>query len=119
MQETWKFGDIDFGQVGDPPTAEGFSRLIGDRSREMGIFLSYYYRSERAVVENVSLTSLQVCSPQVGRLLVRFSLVYFNACLNIHEEGHETMELGYQAVPEKNELILTGPFWPEREPDGW
>lgn len=119
MLETWKLAGIDFKRLGEPASDNGMAQLLLERSREMGIFLSYYYRSEGAVVENVSMATHKTVTPSRGKLTVRFDLVHFNACLNIHEEGKETMELDYEAFPDKGELFLTGPYWPEREPDGY
>ncbi|MCC5939463.1 MAG: hypothetical protein JJU34_19450 [Lunatimonas sp.] len=119
MQESWRFRDMSLETDEALDSAHWIEQVFVERKTELGIFLSYYFRSEGAVVENVSLQSRQSETATNGTLAVRFDLVHFNACLNIHEQGKESMELRYEALPSQRELVLTGPFWPEREPDGF
>lgn len=118
MQETWRFKDIPLATDQSLDSVDWTQYVFQDKKAELGIFLSYYFRAEGAVAENVSLQSHHSESATKGTLKVRFDLVHFNACLNIHEQGRESMELRYEVFPRERELLLTGPFWPEREPDG-
>ncbi len=117
MQETWKIKLMELATDRSPDSEAWLRQVFQDRRAEIGIFLSYYYRSEGAVVENVSLQSHCAETVTEGNLIVRFDLVHYNACLNIHEQGKEAMELRYQIFPSQGEILLTGPYWPEREPD--
>ena len=116
MQETWIF---DFSQPVPNKTPETLIReILIKNKKDMGIFLSYYYRKEGAVTENV-----QLCGPinflegNKGRFSVEFDVVHYNACLNIHEQAKEKMIIHFNFNQNSNQLILTGPYWPEREMD--
>ncbi|WP_114750265.1 hypothetical protein [Pleomorphovibrio marinus] len=92
--------------------------IFDTQSREIEIFLSYYFRPEGAVVEKVQLLNTpERASETEGHIQVGFRLVHFNACLNIHEEAPERMDLSYRYEPISNKLQLIGPEWHEREPD--
>jgi hypothetical protein len=52
-----------------------------------------------------------------GKISVSFELVHFNACLNINETNTKQLRLSYEISENGTELTLTGPNWPEREPD--
>lgn len=116
MQETWTF-QLKESQEKKNPTI--FIRdLISEEKKDFGIFLSYYYRKEGAVVENVSFKFLEKGSKATeGKLIVSFDLIHHNACLNIHEQGKEEMELSYHILPNSNAIEFTGPYWPERGMD--
>lgn len=113
MQESWTF-DFPF----ERPTSEAWSWLIQTQQRELGIFLSYYYKRQGAVVEKVRLvTAPQQDFPDSGTLSLGFELVYFNACQDLHETQAEEMKLSFQFDPTKKTLNLVGAYWPTREPD--
>ena len=113
MQESWTF-DFPF----ERPTSEAWSWLIQTQQRELGIFLSYSYKRQGAVVEKVRLgTAPQQDSPDSGTLSLGFELVYFNACQDLHETQAEEMNLSYQFDAAKKTLNLLGAYWPSREPD--
>lgn len=113
MQETWTF---DF-----PPTLnpkEDLKILLAEKKRELGIFLSYYYKKEGAVTEKVKLKSEpEFESKTKGTLVLDFDLVHFNACLAIHEQAREEMKIKFEIDGHSRKLILTGPYWPERGMD--
>jgi hypothetical protein len=114
MKESWSFNCPS--GVRDIETL--LQRIVETQGREMEIFLSYYFKPEGAVVEGVQLLHPpQRINEWKGSVQVGFSLVHFNACLNIHEEGTEKMELQYSYDPDSRQLTLSGPDWPEREPD--
>lgn len=113
MQESWTF-DFPF----DSPSSEAWSWLFQTQQRELGIFLSYYYKKQGAVVEKVKLTTApQLNSLVSGTLSLEFELVYFNACQDLHETQSEEMKLNFQFDIAKKTLYLLGAFWPSREPD--
>lgn len=113
MQESWTF-DFPF----DTPSSEAWSWLIQTHQRDLGIFLSYYYKSQGAVVEKVHLKTNPLLDSQYsGTLCLGFVLVYFNACQDLHETQVEEMKLNIQFDEAKKILNLDGPFWPVREMD--
>jgi len=113
MQESWTF-DFPFNR----PTSEAWSWLIQTQQRDLGIFLSYYYKRQGAVVEKVQLkTTPQLDSQDSGTLCLGFELVYFNACQDLHETQAEEMNLSFQFDTAKKTLSLLGAYWPSREPD--
>jgi hypothetical protein len=116
MQETWKFdiSTFDQGKV----LVSIIQEVLLKNQKDMGIFLSYYYRKEGAVVENVQLIGpINLLNDFYGDFLVDFDLVHFNACLNIHEQNKEKMKIQFEIDQDSKQLILTGPYWPEREMD--
>ncbi|WP_304516992.1 hypothetical protein [Cecembia rubra] len=116
MQESWKLR-IDE-HTGPTYTKASLLQLLESNTKELGIFLSYYFKKQGAVAENVTLSNPPVFTEKLtGKLQVEFDLVFFNACLNIHENEKEQMELTFKIIPEDAQLILTGPYWPEREMD--
>ncbi|WP_194775858.1 hypothetical protein [Pararhodonellum marinum] len=116
MQESWKF-DIPQEKLTEKPEI-GLRTLVQSRAKEMGIFLSYYTRSEGAVVEQVQIKGpIQFESTHRGKFEVSFVKIFFNACLNIHVDQEEMMALSFAWEPEKALLTLNGPLIPEREPD--
>ena len=116
MQESWEF---DFNPSDDLPVAVWLGALIEKRAKEVGIYLSYYYRGEGGLVEQVSLEDVVVESPTTGSLKVNFYVIYYNACLNIHsEDNKDKMTLHFEIEPNRKTVKFTGPYWPQREPDG-
>ena len=113
MQESWTF-DFSF----DRPSSDRWSWLILNQQRDLGIFLSYYYKRQGAVVEKVQLkTAPQLDSQNSGTLCLSFELVYFNACQDLHETQTEEMKLSFQFDADRKTLNLLGAYWPSREPD--
>jgi hypothetical protein len=116
MQETWRF-DLPQLFQNKKPENQIQEILIGNQ-KDLGIFLSYYYKKEGAVSENVQLSGpISFSEDFKGSFLVEFDLIYYNACLNIHEQNKEKMKIHFNLDQESNQLILTGPYWPEREMD--
>ncbi len=113
MKETWTF---DFPKSENPK--DQLIQLFALKQNELGIFLSYYYKSEGAVVENVEVDprSLQLIG-QTGSVRFDFDLVHFNACLAIHDKKRESMEVQLQLDSGKETVLLIGPIWQEREMD--
>lgn|SRR5690606_9470168 len=117
MQEIWEF---------DMPTAELQSpedrlrEVLESRSKEIGIYLSYYYRPEGGIVEQVRLKDdIMFTTATTGRLTVDFVVIYYNACLNINStDNKDQMPLNFEIDPEYGKVKFTGPYWPQREPDG-
>jgi hypothetical protein len=113
MQESWTF-DFPF----NTPSSEAWSWLIQTQQRDLGIFLSYYFKRQGAVVEKVQLKTVpQLDSQNSGTLCLSFELVYFNACQDLHETQAEEMKLSFQFDAAKKTLNLVGAYWSSREPD--
>ena len=102
MQESWSF------ELPNCPTLpEGLEAVMQLKQIELGIFLSYYYKKEGAVVENVSQASeTKFTSPISGSLTIAFDLIYFNACRDIHQQERGEMELQVNWDEEKRTLSL-------------
>jgi len=117
MQESWEF---DFKLIDDLPVALGLGDLVEQKSKEIGIYLSYYYRPEGGLVEQVALKEgIVLKNATEGSLKVSFYVIYYNACLNIHSEDNtDEMTLSFEIDPERQKVKFTGPYWPQREPDG-
>jgi len=117
MQEIWEF-DI---PSGAGQHEDGWLRdLIDAKSKEVGIYLSYYYRPEGGLVEQVRVKEEAAFRDSTtGSLKVEFDVVYFNACLNINsEDNKDEMTLHFEINSEKQKVKFSGPYWPQREPDG-
>jgi hypothetical protein len=113
MQETWTF-DFPFSQ--NPK--EDLETLLAEKERELGIFLSYYYKKEGAVTENVKLKlGPEFESNTMGSMVLDFDLVHFNACLAIHEQVREEMKIRFEIDPKAQKIKLIGAYWPSREMD--
>lgn len=115
MQESWAF------QLPDPHTSD-FSNSIEltlkREEKDLGIFLSFYFKKEGAVAEKVILKDKPVFnSNNSGKLTLEFDLVHFNACLAIHEQNRDQIDVDFLIDEKQNKLTLTGPYWPERGVD--
>ena len=113
MQHIWIFNNqVSFS------SGEYFKELFDQKQIELGIFLSYYYKKNGAVAENVTLKSdPEFESETSGSLVFEFDLVHFNSCLAIHEKAHEEFKVSYKIDIENQQLKLIGPAWPGREMD--
>ena len=113
MQETWTF-DFAFGSM----TEQSLSELLSEKKMDLGIFLSYYYKKQGAVAEHVKLKSgPNFVSGRSGSLILDFDLVFFNACLAIHEQERDSMEVQFEIDEVNGKVKLIGPHWPERGMD--
>lgn len=85
---------------------------------ELGIFLSYYFKKDGAVAENCELVgSIDYLEDNKGKFTVAFDLVHYNACLNIHDNHKDQMEINFVVEKGLQKIKLIGPYWPERELD--
>ncbi|MBN7810891.1 hypothetical protein J0A68_07995 [Algoriphagus sp. H41] len=113
MQETWSF---DFPKTESLP--DQLTDILEREAKELGIFLSYYYKKEGALAEKVSLKGKPIfVDERKGKLVLDFDLVHFNACLAIHEQKREEMTVDFEIDPTHEKLKLVGPYWPSREMD--
>ena len=113
MQETWTF---DFSPTLN--SKEDLEKLLAEKEQELGIFLSYYYKKEGAVTEKVRLKiEPEFESNIAGSMVLDFDLVYFNACLAIHEQVREEMKIRFEIDPKAQKIKLIGAYWPSREMD--
>ncbi len=119
MQETWKFHIKDLGpKAGQKDWETAIRQALKDEKKEVGIFLSYFFRPDRAVVEDVELVNgMNFETPTSGSFKVKFKLIFYDACLNIHEKERDTLELSFTLDPQNHQLTLISPFVPERGMD--
>lgn len=116
MQETWKFMVKPEDRSKNPQSL--LKDLLVTNEKDLGIFLSYYFKKEGAVAEKVKLKGkIDLINDLKGKLMLDFDLVHFNACLNIHEQKRDEMPIQFEFDPLFQNLTLTGPYWPEREMD--
>lgn len=119
MRHSWEFDlseEID--AVDSLSMADLVTSVFQRKKVELGIFLSYYYKGNGGIVEEVELSDVvDQSSPTAGKLKLSFKVVYFNACWNIHGDDTDHMDVNFEWDPEGKILKLIGPFWPEREPD--
>ncbi|RIW15639.1 hypothetical protein D0X99_09415 [Algoriphagus lacus] len=113
MQEFWTF---DFPL--SPKPKEDLEEILVKNEKELGIFLSYYFKKEGAVAEKVKLRSgPEFESKTTGSMVLSFDLVHFNACLAIHEQAREEMKITFEIDPITEKVKLIGAYWPSREMD--
>jgi hypothetical protein len=113
MQETWTF---DFPETSS--ASEQLVNILRERAKELGIFLSYYYKKEGALAEKVELKGSPVFETlSSGTVILVFDLIHFNACLAINEQKREEMTIDFEIDEGARKLKLKGPYWPEREMD--
>jgi hypothetical protein len=112
MQETWTF------DYSTPMDSEFLSDFLLTKSKDLGIFLSYYFKSEGALAENAALKNQpSFDSPSSGSFDIEFDLVHFNACLAINEKEKSVMKIEFHIDEKANQLKLIGAYWPERGMD--
>lgn len=93
-------------------------KFLTQKRTELEIFLSYYFKKEGAIAENVKLKSgIEFVSDTSGSLVLEFDLVHFNACLAIYEKAKEEMIVKFEINGIHQKLNLTCPSWPSREMD--
>lgn len=113
MQHSWTF---DFPALSH--SEKDLELFLTPYTKELGIFLSYYYKKEGAVAENVSIQpDFEFESKNTGCFTLEFDLVHFNACLAINDKAKEKMRITFKIEEPNQKLHLTGPFWPSREMD--
>jgi|SRR5690606_21408727 len=118
MQESWEFEIALPLKLTNQILIEMIKDLVGQKAKEIGILLSYYYKGEGGLVEDVKLIDdINFNTPTSGTLKVNFKLVNFNACLDIHSINRDNMVLQFELDPLTNKIKFSGPFWAEREPD--
>ncbi|MDR7132373.1 hypothetical protein J2X69_004740 [Algoriphagus sp. 4150] len=112
MQEAWTF-EL---PKSEKPLSDQIKKVLLDNQKNLGIFLSYYFKKEGALAERVDLGSeINFKDQNSGDFQLDFDLVHFNACLAIHEQKRDQMKITFEIV--NDNLSLKGPYWPEREMD--
>jgi hypothetical protein len=112
MQETWTLKL----PKSEKALSDQIEQLLIDKQKELGIFLSYYFKRDGALAEKVDLNSEINFIDQIsGNFILEFDLVHFNACLAIHEQKRDQMKITFEIAEDK--LNLKGPYWPERGMD--
>ncbi len=115
MQEIWNFEVEEFN---DSNSDKAIRDLILLKKKDLGIFLSYYFKKEGAIAEKVILGSeISFLSDHTGKFSLEFDLVHFNACLSINEQKRDLMEISFEFDSALKSIKLTGPYWPERGMD--
>lgn len=105
MQEKWTFKFEN----------EKIEDLLKKEEKDLGIFLSYYFKREGAIAEKVKLKDpVEFLTDVSGNLVLEFDLVHFNACLAIHEQKREQIKVDFLIDKRNIQLTLIGPYWPER-----
>ncbi|MFC4871851.1 hypothetical protein [Negadavirga shengliensis] len=120
MQQHWEFNinETKLTDESSTPKKNALTSFLKNEQRALDIFLSYYLKSEGAIAENTEIgDDLVFIKNHQGKFTVKYDKVHYNACLNIHEQDKEKMELNFRIDPKNKILQLTGPEWPEREPD--
>jgi hypothetical protein len=115
MQEKWNF---EIEQSNDLNSEKSIKDLIQSKEKDLGIFLSYYFKKEGAIAEKVSLGSeITFLTDYTGKFKLEFDLVHFNACLAINEQKRDLIEMNFEFDSDFKNLTLIGPYWPERGMD--
>lgn len=115
MQEKWNF---EVGQSKDLNSEDAIKYLILSKEKDLGIFLSYYFKKEGAIAEKVALGSeILFLTELTGKFKLEFDLVHFNACLAINEQKRDLIEISFEFNSDFKNITLTGPYWPERGMD--
>jgi len=112
MQETWTLTL----PKSKKPTEEEIKQVLTENEKDLGIFLSYYFKKEGALAEKVNLGSeISFKDEASGEFELEFDLVHHNICLAIHDQKRDQMKITFEI--ENDKLNLRGPYWPEREMD--
>ncbi|RAI91395.1 hypothetical protein [Algoriphagus yeomjeoni] len=112
MQETWTITL----PSSKKPTSNELKLVLSDNKKDLGIFLSYYFKKEGALAEKVDLSSeINFKNESEGDFDLEFDLIHYNACLAIHDQKRDSMKITFEI--ENDKLNLKGPYWPEREMD--
>ncbi|MEB2774148.1 hypothetical protein SYJ56_02460 [Algoriphagus sp. D3-2-R+10] len=112
MQETWILSL----PKSDQSISDQIQQVLTDNQKELGIYLSYYFKKDGALAEKVDLGStINFNDQSSGNFELEFDLVHFNACLAIHEQKRDHIKITFEI--EDNKLNLKGPYWPERGMD--
>lgn len=119
MQESCQFQfPLKIGKWNKEEFQASIIQLLEQYKKDLGILLSYYYNEAGGLVEEVKLDSeITLTSPTSGYFRVSFDVVHFNACLDIHQLNKDFMILHMDLISDTNNLKISGPIWPEREPD--
>ncbi|SNS46371.1 hypothetical protein SAMN06295967_11049 [Belliella buryatensis] len=114
MQEIWKFPILRNDQ--SISKEDKIEHLVESNSKDLGIMLSYYFKSEGAVVEKVEISKGPFfLSEHAGHVILKFHVVHFNACLNIHEQAQQEMQVDFAI--DNDEVTFKGPYIAERGRD--
>ncbi len=112
MQETWTLTL----PSSEKQTADDLKQVLKENEKDLGIFLSYYFKKEGALAEKVNLNSeIKFKDETSGDFELEFDLIHYNACLAIHDQKRDQMKITFEIKNDK--LNLKGPYWPEREMD--
>lgn len=115
MNESWNY---QFEQEIDQLSEQTIQRLVKCKTTELAIFLSYYFQKEGAIAERVVLSSpIEFIDLDKGKFKLAFDLIHFNACLAIHDQKQDDIEINFEFDSKSKNLCLRLPYRPEREMD--
>ncbi|HLU90533.1 MAG TPA: hypothetical protein VKZ51_11920 [Cyclobacteriaceae bacterium] len=93
-------------------------KAIVAQQTTLGMMLSYLYRDQGGVVENVhQVGEIKFETPTSGSIRVAFDVVVFNACWDTHGTDPEIMILHFNLDEDAGSVKLYSPSWPERGQD--
>ncbi|WP_207532857.1 hypothetical protein [Desertivirga arenae] len=80
------------------------------------LLVSYYYRS-RGRIYNVRINKPVLDANCNGAFKVNYNIGHFNACADVDSNEEESMHISINADLNSGSVLLTGEYFPEREPD--
>lgn len=106
MQEHWKFRNT------PRLSSESLVSFLENQTKELEIFLSYYYRGKSATAENVKLRTEPIFkNPKEGSFILSFEVSYFDRCRDIDERAQDQMKITFKFDEANLELHLLGEDW--------
>lgn len=85
--------------------------------RDLRLFFVPYYRGDGASVDDVSLADkIHFYNPDTGHFDVHVKVVYTDSCLVTSNEVNDRMTVGFVFDTARKKVMLTGPYWPDRDP---
>ncbi|MBE7174972.1 MAG: hypothetical protein INR69_01120 [Mucilaginibacter polytrichastri] len=98
---------------------EGITRELERHNKALHDLLSGYYFMERKRVMDVQIDtgSVALDGDGKGSFQVTYTLGLFNACADIDHQEKAQMTIRIDADFTHKKAVLTGEYFPEREPD--
>jgi hypothetical protein len=82
------------------------------------LLVGYHFKSRGRVFGlAINPESVQLLSQSIAKFTVHYSIGQFNACADVDYSERSTMEVLLDIDVEAGHGILTGEYFPEREPD--
>jgi hypothetical protein len=90
--------------------------LLSHKSVIEDLLVSYYFRS-RGRIYNVRINKPVLDENCNGSFNVTYNIGHFNACADVDSNEEESMQIAINADLSSGSVVLTGEYFPEREPD--